>query len=151
MIQRKQTIFLLLALVATIVCMCMPLGFIEPKGMCIAPVLYNLALRGADGAYDFNVCPLFFLLAIASILSLATIFTYKKRKLQMRLCRLNLVSICLWYAFLVYLIFVGFKETGVFHQSWTAFLPFVSAVFQTLAHRGIVADEKLVRAADRIR
>ena len=32
MIQRKQTVFLLLALAAIIVCLCLPLGAIEPKG-----------------------------------------------------------------------------------------------------------------------
>ena len=151
MIQRKQTVFLLLSLIATVACLCLPLGSIELKGMGVSPVLYNLALVGTDGAYHFSYCPLFVFLALASLLSLVTIFAYRNRKLQMKLCRLNLLLICLWYAVFAYFVFVGFKETGSFHQAIAATLPFVSAVLQWLAHRGIVADEKLVRAADRIR
>ena len=40
---------------------------------------------------------------------------------------------------------------GELQQSWPSVLPFVSAVFNYLAYKGIKADERLVRAADRIR
>lgn len=151
MIQRKQTIFLLLALIATVVCLCLPLGWIEMKGMGASPILFNLALKDSVGNYEFAYCPLFVFMALASLLSLVTIFMFKNRRMQMRLCQLNLLMVCLWYALFAYYVFVSFKEMGTFHQELAACLPFVSAVFQWLAHRGILADEKLVKAADRIR
>ncbi|MBR5634388.1 MAG: DUF4293 family protein, partial [Prevotella sp.] len=40
---------------------------------------------------------------------------------------------------------------GQLRQNITAGLPFISAVFDYLAFKGIRADERLVRAADRIR
>ena len=151
MIQRKQSIFLLLALIASVVCLCLPLGSLELKGMGATPVLYNLALASADGTYNFNYCPLFVMLALSSLFSLVTIFLYRNRKLQMSLCRINLLFICIWYAILAFDIFFVFKDMGTFYQGIAACLPFVAAIFVWLAHRGIVSDEKLVRAADRIR
>ena len=44
MIQRKQTIYLFLAAVACIVCLCLPLGTVQLQGMGVEPVLYNMAL-----------------------------------------------------------------------------------------------------------
>lgn len=149
MIQRKQTVFLLLALIATVVSLCLPLGRWELPGMGVEPTLYNLASVDANGAYDFSYCYLFLLLALSSVLSLVTIFLFRNRKLQMTLCKVNLASIVLWYAAFVF--FVVFGSEMPFHQQFAAYLPFVAAVFVWLAHRGVVADEKLVRAADRIR
>jgi hypothetical protein len=63
----------------------------------------------------------------------------------------NLLFICIWYAILAFDVFFVFKDMGTFHQGIAACLPFVAAIFVWLAHRGIVSDEKLVRAADRIR
>lgn len=147
MIQRKQTIFLLLACVAAVVCLCLPLGSFELAGMGKEPILYNLAVVDGNGSFEFGYCVLFILLSLSALLSLAAIFMYKNRKLQMNMCKSSLVLLVLWYAFLTYIIY----SSDTFHQSFAACLPFVSAVFVWLAHRGILSDEKLVRAADRIR
>lgn len=147
MIQRKQTIFLLLAAVAAVVCVFMPLGSFELAGMGKEPVLYNLAIVDGDGHLCFGYCPLFVLLSLSAILSFVAIFLFKNRKRQMMLCKCNLILLVLWYAFLTYIIYT----TDNFHQSIAACLPFVSAVLVWLAHRSILSDEKLVRAADRIR
>ena len=48
MIQRKQTIYLFLAVVACIVCLCLPLGTLQLQGMGVEPVLYNMALVQTD-------------------------------------------------------------------------------------------------------
>lgn len=151
MIQRWQTVFLLLALIGTIVCMCLPLGSIELKGMGVGPVLYNLALVNADGTADFSYCLLLLFLGISGVLSLITIFLFKNRKLQMRLCRLNLLAVLLWYAVFAYFVLIGAKDLGGFHQAFGAYLPFISAIMQWFAHRYIAADEKLVKSMDRIR
>lgn len=147
MIQRKQTVFLLLACAAAVVCLCLPLGSLELAGMGKEPVLYNLASIDGNGAFNFRYCALSVLLSLSGLLSLVTIFLYKNRKLQMKLCKGNLVLLVLWYALLTYIIYANEN----FHQAIAACLPFVSAVFVWLAHRGILSDERLVRAADRIR
>lgn len=149
MIQRKQSIFLFIAFILAVICISQPLGHWELPGMGIEPVLYNIASIDANGEYHFSYCYLFLLLTLSGALSLVTIFLFKNRKLQMTLCKCNLASIVLWYAAFVF--FVVFRSEQPFHQGFAAYLPFVAAVFVWLAHRGIVSDEKLVRAADRIR
>ena len=77
MIQRKQTIFLFLAFVTTIVCLCLPLGSIELQGMGVEPVLYNMALAQPDNNgvnYDFFYAPMAALLVLAAILEITAIF-----------------------------------------------------------------------------
>lgn len=154
MIQRKQTIFLFLAFLATAVCLCLPLGSIELAGMGIEPVLYNMALvEQVDNSshYVFSYIPLFVLLAVATILEFVTIFLYKNRRRQSSLCALNLFLLFLWMLLFAYYRYFVLNAKGDFLMTWSAVLPFVAAVFTYLAYKGIQADERLVRAADRIR
>lgn len=154
MIQRKQTIFLLLAFLATAVCLCLPLGSIELEKMGVEPVLYNLALvEQVDNGvhYTFSYMPLFVILALATILEFVTIFLFKNRRRQSRLCALNLFLLFAWLLLFAYYRYFVLNMKGEFILSWSSVLPFVAAVFTYLAYKGIQADERLVRAADRIR
>jgi len=154
MIQRKQTIYLFLAFVACVVCMCLPLGSLQLQGMGIEPVLYNMALvevEGNSNSYDFAYLPLFILLVIPALVALVAIFLYKNRRLQARLCSFNLFMLLVWMVLFAYYKYFQLNETGALQQTWSSFLPFVAAVFNYLAFKGIRADERLVRAADRIR
>ena len=154
MIQRKQTIFLFLAFVATVVCLCLPLGSVELQGMGIEPVLYNMALAQPDNNgvnYDFFYAPLGALLVLTAILEFVAIFLYKNRKRQARFCAFAIALIFVWLLLFSYYKYFDLTEVGQLRQSVTAYLPFLSAVFDYLAFKGIRADERLVRAADRIR
>ena len=42
MIQRKQTLFLLLAVIVCALCLFLPVGSVEPKGMGADSLIYNL-------------------------------------------------------------------------------------------------------------
>ena len=154
MIQRKQTVYLFLAVVATIVCLCLPLGTVQLPVMGAEPVLFNMALvQTVDNypLYDFSYSPLMVLLAIVTLCQLVAIFMYKKRIRQSRVCALNIALLLLWMLVFAYFKYVRLTDLGTLQQSWVAFLPFVAAVFNYLAYKGIRADERLVRAADRIR
>ena len=48
MIQRKQSIFLLIAFIVSVVCLCQPLGTVEPAGMGASFKLNNLFLDKGD-------------------------------------------------------------------------------------------------------
>ena len=154
MIQRKQTLYLFLAAVATVVCMFLPLGSVEQQGMGVEPLLYNMSLiskLNSDVQYDFSYMPLFVILALTVIIELITIFLYKNRKRQARLCSLNIALLLVWMILFVYFKYVRLTDIGVLHQTIPAYLPFLAAVLNYLAFKGIRADERLVRAADRIR
>lgn len=154
MIQRKQTIFLFLAFVATVVCLCLPLGSVELQGMGVEPVLYNLALVQPENngvGYNFFYAPLAALLVLAAILEFTAIFLYKNRKRQARFCSFAIALVFVWLLLFAYYKYFDLTAVGQLRQNITAGLPFISAVFDFLAFKGIRADERLVRAADRIR
>lgn len=150
MIQRKQTVFLLLAFISTLVCMFFPVGTFEPAGMRTDNVMYNMMISG-DGVSDFSVCVLFVLLFLSTALSMLTIFLYGNRKRQSSFCVWNALLIVAWYGCLVFFAQTTMGSNSAFHISFASCLPFVALVFIIMARRGIISDEKLVRAADRIR
>ena len=123
MIQRKQSVFLLLAVI---------LGVL---------IIVN-----------YPMWPLFLLALVASSLSFFTIFKYKRRPLQARLSILAAILFVLWYP-AVMLVNKFMMSTGLQYDIvnvWGA-LPAVSAILCLMARKGIMGDERLVRAADRIR
>ena len=150
MIQRKQTIFLLLSFIILIICLCMPIGLISSNGMTPASEMTNLWIVSANGIKDFKVWPLFAILLVTLPLHLFTIMDYKNRKRQMTFCILIILLIILWS--LAYLLLCQFMLGGQeFHIKVMSFLPCISFILIILARRAIKADEALVRAADRIR
>ena len=123
MIQRKQTVFLLLA-----------------------------AILGVVVIVNYPMWPLFVLMLVASSLSVFAIFKYKQRPLQARLSVLAAVLFLLWYV-AVPLVNKFMMPSGLqfdMANVWGA-LPAVSAILCVMARKGIMDDERLVRAADRIR
>lgn len=112
MIQRIQTVFLLLAAILAVVCLVVRWQWID-------------IVQG-----------------LLAVLSLYTIFIYKQRLRQARLCLAGLFLIFVWYILLA--VYQGFVTT-------IDALPMVNAILIFLARNRILADEKLVRAADRIR
>jgi len=123
MIQRKQSVFLLLAVIL-----------------------------GVFIIVNYPMWPLFLLALVASSLSFFTIFKYKRRPLQARLSILAAILFVLWYP-AVMLVNKFMMSTGLQYDIvnvWGA-LPAVSAILCLMARKGIMDDERLVRAADRIR
>ena len=116
MIQRKQTLFLLVAVIL--------------------------------GMVHFQSWILFGMQILASSISLIAIFLFKRRPLQASLCMVAMFVNLLWYVALAVLINMGKLPEAL---PMTACLPIIAAIFCLLARRGIIADEKLVRAADRLR
>ena len=156
MIQRKQTLFLLVAVIASLLCFFMPIGVILPKGMGGVVSLYNLGFVDDNGTITVSgTClPLFILLAVSTALSLVTIFLYKNRKLQLSLCATNLLfSVLLYidYALLFFGMVTVPEVEGNVEVKFAACLPLIAIIMVVLARKGVADDEKLVRAADRIR
>lgn len=98
------------------------------------------------------------LLAAAAVLPFATIFLYKRRLLQIRLCAVELVLLLgvlvmeTIYFFRLKALFADAAATASFAAPQpTAAFPLAALFFVWLASRAIFRDEMLVRAADRIR
>ncbi len=156
MIQRKQTVFLLLVIIASAVSFFFPLAdFIGAKESIVLFVQKAHSLV-PDSAFNKNVyfsLPLLSATGFVVLFSLITIFLYKRRKTQMQIIK---VCILVEIAFigLFFLYYVNFLQKltgGTAEYKTGAFMPLISLVFLVLAYRGVLQDEKLVRSADRLR
>lgn len=149
MIQRIQTLYLLAVVALGIALIWLPVvQFVSPEGADLQ--VYELsALGGAplQGLWGLTVTTL-----LIPILALVDIFLYKKRILQARL-NIFTVMLCIgYYGVLAIYIWLAKMSLGVeWHiLPWASF-PLVCLVLTLMATRGILKDEALVRAADRIR
>lgn len=152
MIQRKQSVFLFLAVVANVICLCMPVGKLKVAGIGVDTIIYNLCTIDGNGIFSFVSAPLFILLAIETVITFATIFLYRNRKLQITLCKWATVLSFLWYvAYIVMAFTLPTEDYSSFNTSFAAVLPLVNILLVMMAKKGIKADEALVRASERLR
>ncbi len=149
MIQRIQSVYLLVVTILMVICMCSPVGSIIASTNEISE-FGNLYITLPDGTKDYAPWALFAILLVVAALSFGTIFLFKKRMLQIRLTIFSSVMLIGYYLALVAYIFMLAEET-TFSASWTICLPFAGIILNWLAIRGIGADEALVKAYDRLR
>ncbi|EGJ71192.1 hypothetical protein Bcop_0985 [Bacteroides coprosuis DSM 18011] len=150
MIQRIQSVYLLLVTVILAVSAFLPLGYFSTdEGMSDA-VFKPLGLALEDGTY--STWALFSLLMLGAVLALITIFLFKNRPMQIRISIFNSILIIGYCAALIYFIFKLQNTFDIkFFMKWTICLPIVALILNYLAIRGIGKDEVLVRSYDRIR
>ncbi len=158
MIQRIQSIYLLVITALTATASCLPLAWMADYNDRLE--LCAFALRDSSGATVQSTVYLGILLVLASLLPLVTIFLYKRRMLQIRLCAVEMVLLLgasLMEGIYYYLsrrAFFGLEHPEGYVQSGiqpVIFLPLVGLIFAYLAIRAIFRDELLVRGVDRIR
>lgn len=150
MIQRKQTIFLFLALIAIMASLCLPVGRFVSDKLVADSLMMNLWITDGNGSKDFSVWALFAILLTTCPINLFAIFDYHNRKRQARFCVFSMLMIVGWY--IVYGVFSQvLAVNSTFHIEFAACLPLVGFILLWLARKSILADEALVRAADRIR
>lgn len=146
MIQRIQTVWLLLAALCGIALFYFNLFSVYPAGQAT-----GLPVRLLDGTTYLFILSAMALATIA--LPAVAVFLFKNRKKQMSYIWLSLTFVLLfivmavWHASNYPGTEAGVKTTfGI-----GCFLPLVAAFFHMMALRGIRRDEKLVRSMDRLR
>lgn len=148
MIQRIQTVYLLIVAILMVVMMSVPVARFITEDNQISKVT-NLAIVGQDGASDYSIWALFAVLMVVAVLSLVTIFMYKKRMRQIRFTIFSSVMLIGYYGILAY--FLSVRDFQELSMSWTVCIPFISIVLNWLAIRAIGKDEMLVKAYERLR
>lgn len=139
MIQRQQTLWLLLASLAGVLSFMFP--FLTGKGTDKTGALTDVYLK-ADSSFLLLIC------SIAAVgLSAITIFLFKDRKLQMRLC---LVGILLAVVILV-LYITQMNKVSKSTLALSCVLPIAVLAGYFMAFRHIRKDEKLVKSLDKLR
>ena len=95
---------------------------------------------------------LFLILFLGSaVLAMIAIFTFKDRKLQFVLGRLNIILNFILLGLFVYRSLNLSGETEVSEKGIGMLLPIFSIVFLVLANKAIKKDEDLVKSVDRLR
>lgn len=150
MIQRIQSIYLLLASIVLIISIFFPIARMVANGEEVA-VLTNLYLTtGKTCSYNF-VWLLIIVVGLCVIL-FYTIFIYKKRLTQILFCKVAIITYFVYYIVFAIASFMMMGKTdGSYALTLGAACPLISLILTVLAKQAISKDEKMVRAADRIR
>lgn len=152
MIQRIQSVYLLVITILLITALCLPVGsFVETNGV-IAGVLKPLGLKMTNGDFQ-STWGVFGILLLSSVISFCTIFLYRNRMLQVRMTVFAGILLIGYYVVSWVFILMLKKTLDVvsFQCGWALCLPAISIVFDYLAFRAIYRDELMVKAADRLR
>lgn len=153
MIQRIQTLYLLIATALMAVTIFTPMAqFFDGTQEY---TLTAFALKDAAGVTAQPTIYMGILLALAGVLPFIVIFLFKNRQLQIRLCAAEIVllvgSLVVMgiYYYLSARLFDSVNGLG--NLKLGVIMPLLSIVFVVLATRAIFRDEVLVRSLDRIR
>lgn len=162
MIQRRQTIYLFLAVVISALLFFMPLASFNANDKIMRFTIFGIQnpIEGISLSTTYT-WPLVVLTILMTLVPLVAIFLYKKRELQVRLCRL---------AMLINIVFVGLVfiyyesdilavifavENDIYTLDVAYFIgmafPLVNLVLEILAIRGIKKDIELLKSIDRLR
>lgn len=141
MIQRVQTLWMLLSSIAAAL-------------IWIVPVFGGLA---ADGTA--RICSIrenlliMFLVALAVIIPFINMFLFKARPTQKKLVVVNMLLAAAILGAEYFFVAAFKKEFGIVQGNWqlSAVLPFFIILFMVFAYRGIRQDEQLLSNADRMR
>ena len=132
MIQRFQSLLLLIAFILMILMFCFP-----------------LCLFAGGKVYVYDSYPILVLLLINTILTPITILMYKRRMLQIRVSVFNTLIALGLQGWIAYLFFSSASDSTAF--SLIAVFPLAASILIFLAIRYIGRDEALIRSLSRLR
>ncbi len=137
MLQRIQTVYMILALLVT----------------GVLPFFFPL-WKFADGQEFFFMKDTLYSagFGLSTALSLLSIISYKKRQQQFVMNRLNIILNLILLGLFVYRsLNLSGEAVAVSEKGIGIFLPIVSIVLLVLANKAIKKDEDLVKSVDRLR
>jgi hypothetical protein len=153
MIQRIQTLYLIIALVILSFIIISPFGYFISADHGIYQLSHGGLAKITGNIYTivYVSYSVTILVAIAISFVLYAIIKFKKRGVQLLFCK--------WLIFLsivlnIVLFWLYFKTAQNFETSkisWSIFMPVVSILPVYMAMRAIRKDEELVKSADRLR
>ena len=166
MIQRVQSIYLILAFICMTLLLFFPIFSVEME--TLTGDMSFTAVVGKDGVigdgFEAGKFPLSNVFISLALLTVVTILLYKKRPRQLLMCRLNLILhfllVVVIYAFYFFgkpfiqeriQSSIGEDVTVNFHMQLGFFFLIPTLAFLFLAVRGIKKDELLIKSLDRIR
>ena len=165
MIQRKQTLYMLVAVVCMTIFTFAKMFTFNAAGSSMTLYTYGYSLQevGAEPVsqlFNLRAVCMVLLAAISTLLMLVNIFLFKKRELQLSLL---MSQYALLVGIIVYGVYYVWSFSSIYAESiaadsaltnvpgWSLCLPVVTLVMNFLAVRGVASDIALLRSIDRIR
>lgn len=156
MIQRIQTVYLILSAFALLAMFLFPIAAFNLQQDSFY-VLDVFGLKDAGGN-KVDVSANFampVIITVTALLIIFTLFQYRNRKRQMKLGRLAYLLIAGILVALFFVIKSNAAHVPAEHAELSYgpayFMPIVAVIFMFLANRSIRKDEELVRSLDRLR
>lgn len=151
MIQRIQSVYLLLVTILLVMTAFMPIGYFIETDNITTHIFKPLGVSLANGEFQ-STWGLFGILILSAIIAFGTIFLYRNRMLQIRMTIFSSILLVGFYiAFLVFMFVLKEDLNAGFHLKWALSLPVICIILNNLSFRAIYRDEVMVRAADRLR
>ena len=162
MIQRRQTIFMLLSAIISALLFFTPLVSYNDGTSIMSFTIFGIENHVETLTYSASYTwPLIVLTVLMTILPIYTLFRYKKRQHQVKMCQLDMLLNIIFIG-LVFLYYdadiqkVIAAVEGETYRLDVAYcigmvIPLVNIVLQMLAIRGIKKDIELLKSVDRLR
>lgn len=148
MIQRIQTVYLLIAFILLSCSLIFPLASFS-EGVKLFG--YGFTKEGINLYVPYGI---FTIGGLCALLAFVEVFLFKDRKRQMQMGLINSFFILFYYITIgAYAMLVGIDKLNLqfVNIGVAAILPIIALVFNILAYSKIKADENLIKSMDRIR
>lgn len=152
MLQRIQTVYLLLVVILMAALTFFPLAVFQSGDTLFKLDIFQLT-NLSQSSETYPTWWMFILTEIIDIIAVVALFNYKKRILQIRLCIFNAIMLVCYYAlfgFTVYMVKQAIPDATLSVKFALSF-PLICLILDYLAIRNIGADEVLIRSLDRLR
>jgi len=154
MIQRIQTIYLVLAELLTATLLFLPYGEIAGKDgkLFVLGIGGLVAENGANSTLIQNSWPIALVVALNLILLTSIIFQFKNRPQQIKASYLSILLLLGQSAIIYFYVWQASQILGGSYAiKISTYFPLIAVVLVYLAIKGISQDENLVKSIDRIR
>lgn len=156
MIQRIQSVFLLVAAIVTVILLFISIGDIYTAEYQYTFTCFNVHLP--DGKVVMSTLYIALTLIVSACISIYAIFKYKDRMKQTRIVSINMLIFLIAIMMMIWL-FPDFlfqrkglmQEGDIFRFNYWIMIFVIPPVCMFLANFFIRKDERLVRSADRLR
>ena len=156
MIQRIQTLYLTLLVILMVLLYCFPIATFISGTETFELDLFGIRSLTHEGNPIVSTIWMGILAILCTLIPLITIFLYKRRWAQIRLCIIEMIllgGLQLFVLFYIYRTYTGIQDIAqhAIRYSLIDVFPFIGIILTYLAFRGIARDEALIRSLNRMR
>lgn len=156
MIQRIQTLYLLLTFIGMLLLYFFPIATFIGGSEEFQIALWGISSTAEPGTQVVGTIHMGILWLLATLLPLVNIFLYKFRWLQLRLCVVEIILLLGMQIYIGFYIFssrsvISGFEVNSMKYSPVDVIPLIGIIFTILAFRGVVRDQTLIKSLNRIR